>query len=78
MRSKPPLGERPRGWINPRGALSALSSKVERLVSIGSSTIPLTMEINDLPHTIRFGRSPDNMWSCPMWRDPVQCRLKIT
>ena len=76
-------GERPRGWISPRGTPSAESARLlleanyawqgdvfdddrpylqifegrasgaDRIVAI-----PLTMEINDLPHAMRFGRSP--------------------
>jgi peptidoglycan/xylan/chitin deacetylase (PgdA/CDA1 family) len=77
-------GERPRGWISPRGTPSAESARLlvaadyawqgdvfdddwpylqifeglpsgaDRIVAI-----PLTMEINDLPHAMRFGRSPE-------------------
>ena len=76
-------GERPRGWISPRGTPSSESARLlvaasyawqgdafdddrpylqifeghppgaDRIVAI-----PLTMEINDLPHAMRFGRSP--------------------
>ena len=76
-------GERPRGWISPRGTPSVESARLlvdanyawqgdvfdddrpylqifegcapgaDRIVAI-----PLAMEINDLPHAMRFGRSP--------------------
>jgi Polysaccharide deacetylase len=76
-------GERPRGWISPRGTPSIESARLlvdanyawqgdvfdddrpylqifeglaagaDRIVAI-----PLTMEVNDLPHAMRFGRSP--------------------
>lgn len=71
-------GQRPRGWISPRGTPNAQSSRL--LLAAGYSwhgdvfdddrpyiqhfedgeivAIPLTMEINDLPHAMRFGRSP--------------------
>ncbi len=71
-------GQRPRGWISPRGTPSADSAAF--LVEAGYLwqgdvfdddrpylqifdagrlvAIPLTMEINDLPHAMRFGRSP--------------------
>ena len=71
-------GQRPRGWISPRGTPSADSTRF--LVEAGYAwqgdafdddrpylqtvdqgalvAIPLTMEINDLPHAMRFGRSP--------------------
>ena len=71
-------GQRPRGWISPRGTPSADSARL--LLEAGYAwqgdvfdddrpylqifdagrivAIPLTMEINDLPHAMRFGRSP--------------------
>jgi peptidoglycan/xylan/chitin deacetylase (PgdA/CDA1 family) len=71
-------GQRPRGWISPRGTPSAESARL--LLEAGYAwqgdvfdddrpylqvfeegrivAIPLTMEINDLPHAMRFGRSP--------------------
>jgi peptidoglycan/xylan/chitin deacetylase (PgdA/CDA1 family) len=71
-------GQRPRGWISPRGTPSADSAAF--LVEAGYFwqgdvfdddrpylqifdagplvAIPLTMEINDLPHAMRFGRPP--------------------
>jgi peptidoglycan/xylan/chitin deacetylase (PgdA/CDA1 family) len=71
-------GQRPRGWISPRGTPSADSARL--LIEAGYAwqgdvfdddrpyvqmfdtgrivAIPLTMEINDLPHAMRFGRSP--------------------
>jgi peptidoglycan/xylan/chitin deacetylase (PgdA/CDA1 family) len=71
-------GQRPRGWISPRGTPSADSAAflVEagylwqgdvfdddrpylQILDAGRLVaIPLTMEINDLPHAMRFGRSP--------------------
>ena len=70
-------GQRPRGWISPRGTPSVDSARL--LVEAGYAwqgdvfdddrpylqifdagrivAIPLTMEINDLPHAMRFGRS---------------------
>ena len=76
-------GERPRGWISPRGTPSAESARLlveanyawqgdvfdddrpylqifegDAPASDGIVAIPLTMEINDLPHAMRFGRSP--------------------
>jgi hypothetical protein len=76
-------GQRPRGWISPRGTPSAESARL--VLEAGYAwqgdvfdddrpylqifdppapnagrivAIPLTMEINDLPHAMRFGRSP--------------------
>jgi peptidoglycan/xylan/chitin deacetylase (PgdA/CDA1 family) len=71
-------GQRPRGWISPRGTPSPDSARL--LIEAGYAwqgdvfdddrpylqifdtgrivAIPLTMEINDLPHAKRFGRSP--------------------
>jgi peptidoglycan/xylan/chitin deacetylase (PgdA/CDA1 family) len=71
-------GERPIGWISPRGTPSREGSRL--LIDAGYRwqgdvfdderpyiqicengrivAIPLTMEINDLPHAMRFGRSP--------------------
>ena len=71
-------GQRPRGWISPRGTPSPESARL--LIEAGYAwqgdvfdddrpylqifdtghivAIPLTMEINDLPHAMRFGRSP--------------------
>ena len=71
-------GQRPRGWISPRGTPSADGARL--LLEAGYAwqgdvfdddrpylqifdagrvvAIPLTMEINDLPHAMRFGRSP--------------------
>jgi peptidoglycan/xylan/chitin deacetylase (PgdA/CDA1 family) len=76
-------GQRPRGWISPRGTPSAESARL--LLEAGYAwqgdvfdddrpylqvfdlpefdagrivAVPLTMEINDLPHAMRFGRSP--------------------
>lgn len=76
-------GERPRGWISPRGTPSAESARllleanyawqgdvfdddrpylqIFEGLALGADrivAIPLTMEINDLPHAMRFGRSP--------------------
>jgi peptidoglycan/xylan/chitin deacetylase (PgdA/CDA1 family) len=71
-------GERPRGWISPRGTPSAHSARLllaagyawhgdvfdddlpymQRFDEGGIVAIPLTMEINDLPHAMRFGNSP--------------------
>jgi peptidoglycan/xylan/chitin deacetylase (PgdA/CDA1 family) len=71
-------GERPRGWISPRGTPSAHSAALLleagylwqgdafdddrpylQIFDAGALVaIPLTMEINDLPHAMRFGRSP--------------------
>ena len=76
-------GERPRGWISPRGTPSAESARLlveanyawqgdvfdddrpylqifegDAPATDGIVAIPLTMEINDLPHAMRFGRSP--------------------
>ena len=74
-------GQRPRGWISPRGTPSADSAAF--LLEAGYAwqgdvfdddrpylqvldggklvAIPLTMEINDLPHAMRFGRSPGQL-----------------
>jgi peptidoglycan/xylan/chitin deacetylase (PgdA/CDA1 family) len=71
-------GQRPRGWISPRGTPGPDSARL--LMEAGYAwhgdvfdddrpyiqkfdtgrivAIPLTMEINDLPHAMRFGRSP--------------------
>jgi peptidoglycan/xylan/chitin deacetylase (PgdA/CDA1 family) len=76
-------GQRPCGWISPRGTPSAESARF--LLEAGYAwqgdvfdddrpylqifdlpahdagrivAIPLTMDINDLPHAMRFGRSP--------------------
>ncbi len=72
-------GQRPRGWVSPRGTPSADSARF--LAEAGYTwqgdvfdddrpylqtfdgggkivAIPLTMEVNDLPHAMRFGRSP--------------------
>jgi peptidoglycan/xylan/chitin deacetylase (PgdA/CDA1 family) len=71
-------GQRPLGWISPRGTPSAESARllveagyawqgdvfdddrpyVQVFNNGGIVAIPLTMEINDLPHAMRFGRSP--------------------
>jgi peptidoglycan/xylan/chitin deacetylase (PgdA/CDA1 family) len=72
-------GQRPRGWVSPRGTPSAESARLlaeagyvwqgdvfdddrPYLQSFDDGTgiiaIPLTMEVNDLPHAMRFGRSP--------------------
>jgi peptidoglycan/xylan/chitin deacetylase (PgdA/CDA1 family) len=71
-------GQRPRGWISPRGTPSPESARLlveagytwqgdvfdddrpyVQVFNIGGIVaIPLTMEINDLPHAMRFGRSP--------------------
>jgi peptidoglycan/xylan/chitin deacetylase (PgdA/CDA1 family) len=76
-------GERPRGWISPRGTPSAESARflleanyawqgdvfdddrpyLQIFEGIASGAdrivaIPLSMEVNDLPHAMRFGRSP--------------------
>ncbi|MGE0037025.1 MAG: polysaccharide deacetylase family protein [Xanthobacteraceae bacterium] len=72
-------GQRPRGWVSPRGTPSAESARLlaeagyvwqgdvfdddrPYLQSFEDGTgiiaIPLTMEVNDLPHAMRFGRSP--------------------
>jgi peptidoglycan/xylan/chitin deacetylase (PgdA/CDA1 family) len=72
-------GQRPRGWVSPRGTPSADSARFlaeagyvwqgdvfdddrPYLQSFddgtGITAIPLTMEVNDLPHAMRFGRSP--------------------
>jgi peptidoglycan/xylan/chitin deacetylase (PgdA/CDA1 family) len=71
-------GQRPRGWISPRGTPSADSAALLaeagylwqgdafdddrpylQILDAGTLVaIPLTMEINDLPHAMRFGRSP--------------------
>ncbi len=72
-------GQRPRGWVSPRGTPSADSARFlaeagyvwqgdvfdddrPYLQSFDDGTgiiaIPLTMEVNDLPHAMRFGRSP--------------------
>ena len=77
------VGERPRGWISPRGTPSAESARflleanytwqgdvfdddrpyLQIFEGIASGAdrivaIPLSMEVNDLPHAMRFGRSP--------------------
>jgi peptidoglycan/xylan/chitin deacetylase (PgdA/CDA1 family) len=71
-------GQRPRGWISPRGTPGHDSAR--HLAQAGYQwhgdafdddrpylltfddgsivAIPLTMEVNDLPHAMRFGRSP--------------------
>ena len=71
-------GERPCGWISPRGTPSAHSAALLleagylwqgdafdddrpylQIFDAGALVaVPLTMEINDLPHAMRFGRSP--------------------
>ena len=71
-------GERPTGWISPRGTGSPISSRLlaeEGYVWFGDVNdddlpainthgdknivaIPLTMDINDLPHSIRYGNAP--------------------
>lgn len=71
-------GERPIGWISPRGTPGRDSAElllaagyhwhgdvfdddrpyVQELAHGRIVAIPLTMEINDLPHAMRFGRSP--------------------
>jgi hypothetical protein len=71
-------GQKPRGWISPRGTPGRDSARHLReagyqwhgdafdddrpylqTFDAGSIVaIPLTMEINDLPHATRFGRSP--------------------
>jgi peptidoglycan/xylan/chitin deacetylase (PgdA/CDA1 family) len=71
-------GQRPRGWISPRGTPGA--STIRQLIEAGYVyhsdvldgdvpyvqafdsgeiiAIPFTMDINDLPHAMRFGRTP--------------------
>jgi peptidoglycan/xylan/chitin deacetylase (PgdA/CDA1 family) len=79
-------GQRPRGWISPRGTPSAESARLlveanyawqgdvfdddrpylqifDQGAAAGTGAgrivaIPLSMEVNDLPHAMRFGRSP--------------------
>jgi peptidoglycan/xylan/chitin deacetylase (PgdA/CDA1 family) len=72
-------GQRPRGWVSPRGTPSAESARLLAEAGYvwqgdvfdddrpyrqtfddgaGIVAIPLTMEVNDLPHAMRFGRSP--------------------
>jgi peptidoglycan/xylan/chitin deacetylase (PgdA/CDA1 family) len=72
-------GQRPRGWVSPRGTPSAESARFLSEAGYvwqgdvfdddrpyrqtfddgtGIIAIPLTMEVNDLPHAMRFGRSP--------------------
>jgi peptidoglycan/xylan/chitin deacetylase (PgdA/CDA1 family) len=72
-------GQRPHGWISPRGTPSANSARLlaeagyvwqgdvfdddrpyRQTFDDGTAitAIPLTMEVNDLPHAMRFGRSP--------------------
>ncbi|SEH69595.1 polysaccharide deacetylase family protein [Tardiphaga sp. OK245] len=74
-------GERPKGWISPRGTGSPISPKLlaeEGYVWFGDCNdddlpsiitqkdapeqrivgIPLTMDVNDLPHSIRYGNAP--------------------
>ena len=76
-------GQRPRGWISPRGTPSGESARflleasytwqgdvfdddrpylqIFEGLALGADrivAIPLTMEINDLPHAMRFGRMP--------------------
>ena len=72
-------GQRPRGWVSPRGTPSAESARLlaeagyvwqgdvfdddrpyQQTFEDGTGiiAIPLTMEVNDLPHAMRFGRSP--------------------
>jgi peptidoglycan/xylan/chitin deacetylase (PgdA/CDA1 family) len=76
-------GERPSGWISPRGTGSLLSPRLlaeegyvwhgdcndDDLPAVhefadGASRIvgiPLTMDVNDLPHSIRYGNSPGSL-----------------
>ena len=71
-------GQRPRGWISPRGTPGA--STIRQLIAAGYAyhsdvldgdmpyaqvfddgeiiAIPFTMDVNDLPHAMRFGRTP--------------------
>jgi peptidoglycan/xylan/chitin deacetylase (PgdA/CDA1 family) len=71
-------GQRPRGWISPRGTPGA--STIRQLIEAGYVyhsdaldsdmpyaqvfdtgeiiAIPFTMDVNDLPHAMRFGRTP--------------------
>ncbi|UZE50178.1 polysaccharide deacetylase family protein [Rhodopseudomonas sp. P2A-2r] len=71
-------GEKPRGWISPRGTGSPISARLlaqEGYVWFGDCNdddlpsiiehggarivgIPLTMDVNDLPHSIRYGNAP--------------------
>jgi peptidoglycan/xylan/chitin deacetylase (PgdA/CDA1 family) len=79
-------GERPIGWISPRGTGSLISARLlaeegylwlgdcndDDLPAIQDFTprdgkpcrivkIPLTMDVNDLPHTIRYGNQPASL-----------------
>jgi hypothetical protein len=79
-------GERPIGWISPRGTGSAASPRllaeegylwhgdcndddlpaIEAFTSADGKShqivkIPLTMDVNDLPHTIRYGNQPASL-----------------
>ena len=74
-------GERPLGWISPRGTGSLISPRLlaeegyvwfgdcndddlPAIISSGEASgpsivgIPLTMDVNDLPHSIRYGNAP--------------------
>ncbi len=80
------MGERPVGWISPRGTGSLLSPALlaeagyiwhgdcndDDLPAIAEFSdgnggtrqivqIPLTMDVNDLPHTIRYGNTPGTL-----------------
>jgi len=71
-------GQRPRGWISPRGTPGRDSARhlaqagyqwhgdafdddrpyIQTFEQSSIVAVPLTMEVNDLPHALRFGRSP--------------------
>jgi peptidoglycan/xylan/chitin deacetylase (PgdA/CDA1 family) len=72
------VGQRPRGWISPRGTPGRDSARylaqagylwhgdafdddrpyIQTFEAGSIVAVPLTTEVNDLPHAMRFGRSP--------------------